>query len=437
MFKPGDVIKKHYEIKKELGHGGQVIVYLCEDTETKGQIVLKECIFKGLSRDDRGKELDLFAKEAEILKTITHPNLPKVYEFFNEGESHFIVEEFIDGTSLDKTLKCLGALPEEKVIMIGLQMTSILAHLHNNNPPVIIRDIKPANIITTEAGNLYFIDFTIARYAVKDKEDTVRMGSPGYAPPEQYRGLSTPQTDIYSLGVTFHQLLTGHDPLNSPFMLPPACSLKSNLSPDWDNIICKACELTPERRYNSAEELEKDLLALRKCLSDGPPAKGRRKGASPLQLPQLILRASLILLFIGACICAGFIVKGRYDSINFSACFQNITVMCNAIEAYADHYGTVPGSLDALTPEYLKTLPACPKSGFSSYMLNILDRKEEAAGSDLYETSTYKVYCNGLYHRSFFRDMIMPFKVVTHRRVIQESGTTEQNTGHSRYRERK
>jgi len=429
LFKPGDVIKKHYEIKKELGHGGQVIVYLCEDTETKSQIVLKECIFKGLSRDERAKELDLFAKEAEILKTITHQNLPKVYEFFNEGESHFIVEEYIDGTSLDRILKQHGCLPEEKVIEIGLQMTSILTHLHNNNPPVIIRDIKPANIIIKESGNVYFIDFTIARYAVKDKEDTVRMGSPGYAPPEQYRGLSTPQTDIYSLGVTFHQLLTGHDPLNSPFMLPPACSLKSYLLSDWDSIICKACELTPERRYNSAEELELDLLDLRKSLSDGPPVKGRRRGANTLQLPELILRASLILLLIGACIFAGLIVKGRYDSINVSKCFQNTTIICNAVELYADHHGTVPETLDELTPEYLKSLPVCPKSGFSSYMLTVLDRKEEVVGSDLYKSTTYRVYCNGLYHRSFFRDITRPFKVITHRRVVHETDKKERNTG--------
>ncbi len=429
MFKPGDVIKNRYQIKKELGHGGQVIVYLCEDTETQGLVVLKECIFRGLSRDDRARELDLFAKEAVILKSITHANLPKVYEFFSEGESHLIVEEYIDGTSLDKMLKRQGTLTEEEVIETGFQMTSLLTHLHNNDPPVIIRDIKPSNIIITEDGHLYFIDFTIARYAVKDKEDTVRMGSPGYAPPEQYRGLSTPQTDIYSLGVTFHQLLTGHDPLNSPFMLPAVCSLKSSLTNDWDTIICKACDLTPEKRYNSAEGLEQDLLALRKCLREGPTAKSQGKAASILQ-PHLLFRALMILLFIGVLAFAGLIVTGRHDCIKVAECFQNMTVICNAIDKYAEDKEIVPMSLDSLTPQYLKALPICPKSGFSSYVLQILDQKEKAVGSDLYDVTTYKVYCSGPHTRSFFRDINIPFKTVTHQRIMQKPGHPGKRTTH-------
>jgi tRNA A-37 threonylcarbamoyl transferase component Bud32 len=430
LFKTGDVIKNRYEVKKELGHGGQVIVYLCDDRENHGTVVLKECIFKGMSSEDRARELELFEKEALILKAITHLNLPKVYEFFREGESHLIAEEHIDGTPLDRILKKQGALPEEKVLDAALQMTSLLTHLHGNDPPVIIRDIKPSNIMLTEDGHLYFIDFTIARYAVKDKEDTVRMGSPGYAPPEQYRGLSTPQTDIYSLGVTIHQMLTGHDPLNSPFMLPSACSLKPNLLPEWDSLISTACELTPEKRYASAAEMEKDLHCIRDILAQGPSARKAIRSAQRPGPLQTALRVVMLLIFIGAFALAGLIVKGRYDCINVSDCFQNMTVICNAIEAYSDENGAVPESLGRLTPGYLKAIPSCPQSGFPSYVLEVLDRREEQVGRDLYGVTTYRIICRGPYHRSFFRGIKMPYKTVTHRSVTGRTGSPGQRDGH-------
>src|SRR5258708_38216216 len=133
--------------------------------------------------------------------------------------------EFIEGQTLEEYLDSQprGHLPPEEVLDIGIQLCNVLGYLHTRQPPIIFRDLKPTNIMRTPGQHLYLIDFGIARHFKPGQvKDTMPLGSPGYAAPEQYGKMqTTPRADIYSLGVTLHQLLTDNDPTRTPFLLAP------------------------------------------------------------------------------------------------------------------------------------------------------------------------------------------------------------------------
>ena len=395
MFKPGDCIKNQYLIKSILGKGGQAQVYLCEDRQRDNKlVVVKELIYKSTRESDRKKELVLFEQEAKILQSITHDNLPEVYGIFNENNLSFICEQYIEGTPLDKLLKKNGGrLGEQEALSMGLQLLSLLKHLHGQSPPIIIRDIKPQNIIVQDSGKLYFIDFTIARYMVADKEDTVRMGSPGYAPPEQYRGLSTPRSDLYALGVTLHQILTGHNPISSPFTLPSCIKLRRNIAHGWEDIISRATDLDVHGRYECAEAMEQDLLKIQSRLSSNTSA-----------IPQLLTPGNLLLTIIAvislllvAAIVASLILGHKQsEARKREMCMENINTICGAMRIYADEKGSLPTTIETLVPVYLSHLPLCPGARKFTYALRINGEKRE--GLNGYTLQEDTVFCAGDYH---------------------------------------
>src|SRR5439155_22783292 len=147
------------------------------------------------------------------------------YEYFGEDGRWYLVMDFIEGSTLeDRINKAKGhVLPNAKVVDIGLQLAKVLGYLHTRPKPIIFRDLKPLNIMLTPDGNVYLIDFGIARHFKPGQaKDTIAYGSPGYAAPEQYgKTQSTPRADIFCLGVTLHQLLTGSDPSDTPFQFAP------------------------------------------------------------------------------------------------------------------------------------------------------------------------------------------------------------------------
>jgi serine/threonine protein kinase len=423
VFKQGDIINKRYKIKKVIGKGGQVIVYLCEDQQRENaEVVLKECLFKCNDDDERKKELALFEQEATILRDVIHRNLPRVYDIFEAECSHFIVEEYIQGISLDRWLKKAGGkLKESQVMTIALQLTSLLHHLHTHTPPVVIRDIKPSNMIIQDDDHIYFIDFTIARYAIKDKEDTVRMGSPGYAPPEQYRGLSSPRSDMYSLGVTLHQLLTGHDPLTTPFTLPSPCRVNTKIARKWEEIICRATQLSAEQRYSSVKDMEDDLLALAKKIMPPQAASQAQSTATSSASSRLLSRPlkiaiallGTLALFVAISSLIHFCLKHRkVEYINLSGCFNNITGICLSLEHYTSDKGSFPPDLQALVPDYLRELPKCPRRADATYVLEKMEEKETREGSNAYRIATFRVSCRGAHHTNLAPELNEPFKIV-------------------------
>ncbi|HPZ08075.1 MAG TPA: PQQ-binding-like beta-propeller repeat protein [Candidatus Eremiobacteraeota bacterium] len=261
---PGTRLRNRYQIIKLLGRGGQCIVYLTYDQFTGKSLVVKCLINNAQSPQDRAQNLQLFMKEQVFLSKLDHPSLPKGYEYFQEGGYHYIAVEFVPGQSMEQILKRSSSpIPEKQSIDWGIELAKTLVYLSHQKPhPIIIRDIKPSNIQITPDNKAKLIDFTIAREWKDRGQDTVRMGSPGYAAPEQYKGRSDIRSDIYSLGVTLYEILTKKDPSENPFNFPPIRQINPNISEELEKILLKAMETNADQRYQNPKEMLEDLKSL-------------------------------------------------------------------------------------------------------------------------------------------------------------------------------
>ncbi|HEX6480940.1 MAG TPA: serine/threonine-protein kinase [Ktedonobacteraceae bacterium] len=210
----------------QVGAGGFGSVYKATDIQSGDRLVaIKEVSLWGLHPQAMIEATTTFQREVSLLSQLDHPNLPRVYEHFQTPGHWYLVMDFIAGETLEEyQSKALNRrLLLSEVLDIGLQLCTVLDYLHSHQPPIVFRDLKPANIMRTPTGRLYLIDFGIARYFKPGQaKDTVALGSPGYAAPEQYgKAQTTPRADIYSLGVVVHQLLTTRDPSEAPFRFLP------------------------------------------------------------------------------------------------------------------------------------------------------------------------------------------------------------------------
>jgi serine/threonine protein kinase len=211
----GSLLAGRYRILSRVGEGGFGVVYKARDTKARGRLVaVKQIDLGALSPRQIIEATDSYNREVSILSRLEHRSLPRIYNHFTDPTHWYLVMQYIEGETLDDYLKKKGRLSSREVCTIGIQLSNVLAYLHMRQPPIIFRDVKPANIMRTRRGQLYLIDFGIARRFSPDKKrDTGPLGSPGYAAPEQYgRAQSTEQTDIYGLGATLQTLLTGREP---------------------------------------------------------------------------------------------------------------------------------------------------------------------------------------------------------------------------------
>lgn len=220
------MLNRRYIVLGQAGRGGFGAVYKASDTQLGGRVVaIKEMSQSSLKPQELIEATESFNREAMLLASLKHPNLPHIYEQFTENARSYLVMDFIDGETLEAQLQKLGyaKLPVEKVLSIALQLCSVLEYLHTRQPPIIFRDLKPGNVMVTPNDHVFLIDFGIARnFKPGQEKDTTALGSYGYAPPEQYgKSQTTTRADIYSLGATLHQLLTGEDPSETPFQFTP------------------------------------------------------------------------------------------------------------------------------------------------------------------------------------------------------------------------
>ncbi len=239
-----------------LGEGGMGSVYLATDTRLPRQWALKELIQNTQDEAERLQAEQSFVAEAQILSGLNHPSLPRVVDFFQENGRHYLVMDYVEGTTLEQVLE-KGPLSAGEVIRLGVQMCEALEYLHGQAQPVIFRDLKPANIILTRSGKPMLVDFGIARvFRQGAGTDTRALGTPGYAAPEQYgRGQSDHRTDLYALGATLHHCLSGSDPGESPFQF---ASLE-NVSEELNRLILRAVSLKPEDRFQNAVDFRQAL----------------------------------------------------------------------------------------------------------------------------------------------------------------------------------
>lgn len=252
----GTVIDGKYEILKQIGKGGMSVVYLAMDKRLNKQWAVKE-IRKTANGKNNEVVVNSLLAEANLMKRLDHPALPRIVDIIDNGQTIFIIMDYIEGESLDKILKEYGAQPQELVIDWAKQLCDVLGYLHSQKPPIIYRDMKPANVMLKPEGNLKVIDFGIAReYKEKNLADTTVLGTKGYAPPEQHGSRQTDaRSDIYALGMTMHHLLTGIDPRPADYMYVPIRQWNPELSGGLERIIDKCTALDPEDRYQNCNEL--------------------------------------------------------------------------------------------------------------------------------------------------------------------------------------
>jgi serine/threonine-protein kinase len=263
-------LQDRYRIVEMLGGGGMGQVYLAYDT----RLADKPCAVKELipdphlSAEERAQSAAQFHREAAVLAHLDHPHLPNVSDYFEENGRFYLVMDYIEGETLEaRLIASPDGLPQEEVVEWALQLCDVLDYLHNQDPPVIFRDMKPANVMVTPEGQVKLIDFGVVRLFDPSKgTDTLKMGTAGYAPPEQYagRGQTTPRSDVYALGATLYELLTGDDPTEHPFVFTPLRQLRPSVSQVLSDAVMRAVSMAPEGRFPSVEAMREVLQKVTK-----------------------------------------------------------------------------------------------------------------------------------------------------------------------------
>lgn len=256
----GTVIDGKYELLKLVGQGGMVKVYLAVDRRINKKWAIK--IAKTDEHNNSDFIRDAVLREAEMIKSLNHPAILRIVDVIVNPQYIAVVQDYVEGATLEDIVKNYGARPVEKVVDWAKQICDVLGYLHSLNPPHIYRDMKPSNLILEPNGNIKIIDFGIMRtYKPNQTEDTSYLGTKGYAAPEQYggRGQTDARTDIYGLGMTMYHLLTGIDPKDSNFVSKPICQINPDLPKGLEYIIDKCIQVYPKDRYQSCNELLNDL----------------------------------------------------------------------------------------------------------------------------------------------------------------------------------
>lgn len=239
-----------------LGEGASGRVYLARDTKERGAVwAVKELDYSAIPIDEAEEFRRLFAREAELLKRLSHESLPRVVDHFRVDDRDYLVMERVEGPTLESILSGRKEpIPEGKVWTIGLGLLKTLHYLHHRNPPIIYRDLKPANVMVTLTGHVKLIDFGIARVVRPQKVgDTTAYGTPGYAPPEQYQGRTLPVSDVYALGMTLLRAATLYEPPEFTFSHPSALELNTGLSAALGETLDRMVNKNPDSRPGTSE----------------------------------------------------------------------------------------------------------------------------------------------------------------------------------------
>jgi serine/threonine protein kinase len=216
------------------------------------------------------KAVQDFKRESMLLTSLEHPSIPTIYDYFYEENAHrfYLVMKYISGGDLAARLRAApeGKLDEKEVTEWAIQIADVLHYLHNRQPPIVYRDLKPANVMLDgNSGKVMLIDFGIARWINKEEKGVTAVGTMGYAPPELFSGNVVPSSDIYSLGSTVFHLLTGADPQNNPLLIfdfeknPRPRQINPQISDQIEAILMTSVEYNAEKRFASAAEMRDAL----------------------------------------------------------------------------------------------------------------------------------------------------------------------------------
>ena len=291
MLEIGSLLDGKYKILNKIGQGGMSVVYLAMNEKANKQWAIKEM------RKEKNKNYEIMKQslitETNLLKELKHPYLPSIADIIESDDTIIIVMDYVEGRPLSDILSEEGVIEEDKVVDYAIQLCDVLDYLHSQKPPIIYRDLKPANIMLRPDGKITLIDFGTARkYNYDSVSDTTCLGTIGYAAPEQFAGETLRQTDartdIYNLGATMYHLLTGVNPSEPPYELYPIRRWDESLSNGLEKIILRATRKDPDKRFNDCKEMSYALQHFRD-LDDSYIATQKKK--------IFLFAASLILSF--------------------------------------------------------------------------------------------------------------------------------------------
>ena len=251
-----------------VGVGGMGSVYRAKDLHFPNVtklVAVKEML--NLSPDAAIREIAIknFEREANILATLAHPSIPRIYDYFTKEDRSYLVLEFIQGEDLESIItKTEGFISEDQVISWGIELCEVLSYLHQHKPePIIFRDMKPSNVMISQNNHVVLVDFGIAKHFQAGQKGTM-IGTEGYSPPEQYRGETSQSADIYSLGATLHHLLTKRDPrMEPPFSFGDRAirSINQGVSAELEEVINISLQYNPDDRFESIALMHEALIA--------------------------------------------------------------------------------------------------------------------------------------------------------------------------------
>ncbi|MDF2883302.1 MAG: hypothetical protein K0R54_3859 [Clostridiaceae bacterium] len=258
MLQTGYILDKKYEVIKVLGSGGMGTVYLCKNINLENFWAIKEI------NKNNGFNIDILS-EPNMLKKLNHPGIPRIVDIFYKDDNLYMVEDYIEGQTLKEYVDKKGKLGTDEICSITLMLCDIIAYLHNMNPPIIYRDLKPSNIMIIPNGKIVLIDFGISKVdKINKNSDTIVMGSIGYAAPEQRgAGKCCKQTDIYGIGMVMYYMVNGKTALEDSELFSD--ENYNNVNYDLKSIIQKCVKRNIKDRYDSVSELQHEIT---KCLNN-------------------------------------------------------------------------------------------------------------------------------------------------------------------------
>jgi len=267
QLQPGTNLVNRYLIQEVIGVGGMGSVYRARDLHFPNVVKLvavKEMINQAPDPLVRQTIVQNFEREANMLATLNHPAIPRIYDYFTLDDRSYLVIEFIHGKDLETVIADANSfLSEDQVISWAIQLCDVVSYLHAHKPdPIIFRDMKPSNVMINHNGDVVLVDFGIAKTFQSGQKGTM-IGTEGYSPPEQYRGEATPLADVYSLGATLHHAITRRDPrLEPPFSFSerPVRRINPNVSVEFEAVINVALQYNPADRFPNADAMKDALM---------------------------------------------------------------------------------------------------------------------------------------------------------------------------------
>jgi len=283
LHQVGEIVQARYRITSILGQGGMGITYAATDSQTGDRVALKYLSFR---RMNDWKVLELFEREAKVLSQLNHPAIPRYLDYFqvdsDRDRDFYIVQQLVEGKSLAQAIADGWHSSEDDIKQIAEQVLEVLTYLHELQPPVIHRDIKPQNIILQPNRKIALVDFGAVQDTYRNTQvgGSTVVGTYGYMPPEQFRGKAVPATDLYALGATILFLLTGQSPSNLPeIRFKISFRDAVNISDHFANWLDKMIEPAIEDRFGSARQ---SLKALQNEIS--PSLESRIRDLEIMQL---------------------------------------------------------------------------------------------------------------------------------------------------------